>query len=98
MTTNPSDWQDYDSGSVDDLQNLRVFSYSDRIRYYWTDETVSAALDKLIANLQSQELPETIVSQFFMGLDFGAMPTDPLELISLQVHRCVERYFSAARC
>lgn len=96
MTARPGDWQDYYSGTKDDLRRLRIFSYSDRIRYYWTDNRVSAALDHLISNLQSQDLPETIVSQAFMGLDFGEMPTDPTTLVTLHVQRCINRYFAAA--
>ena len=96
MIENPGYWQDYYSGSEDDLRTLRTFSYSDRIRYYWADETVARALEKLLANLSSHTLPETVISQAFMGLEFGAMPVDPKELISLQVQRCVARYFFAA--
>jgi len=91
MAQNPGYWQDYYSGSEDELRILRTFSYSDRIRYYWADEQVAAALEQLIANLGSTELPETLVSQAFMGLDFGNMPTGPSALISQQVQRCVSR-------
>ena len=96
MTANPGHWQDYYSGTDADLATLRVFSYSDRIRYYWTDPKVSAALDRLITTLENLDLPETIVSQAFMGLDFGDMPTDPSWLIAAHVQRCVARYFHAA--
>jgi len=96
MRQNPAYWQAYYSGSEQELQTLRTYSYSDRIRYYWADQKVAASLDKLIANLRSVTLPETVVSQFFMALDFGDMPADPDALIALQVQRCSERYFQAA--
>ena len=96
MAANPGYWQDYYSGSEEELRRLRTFSYSDRIRYYWTDPKVSASLQHLIDNLSKTVLPETIVSQAFTGLSFGEMPTDPNELMSRHVQRCVDRYFEAA--
>ena len=96
MDENPGYWQDYYSGSDAELATLRTYSYSDRIRYYWADTDISAALTQLIENLQGIDLPETIVSQAFMGLEFGAMPKTPTDLINVQVQRCVQRYFAAA--
>ncbi|MEK9801186.1 MAG: class II D-tagatose-bisphosphate aldolase, non-catalytic subunit, partial [Alphaproteobacteria bacterium] len=65
-------------------------------RYYWANENVSAALQKLVASLRSEGLAETMISQSFMGLDFGAMPNDPAMLIDQHIQRCVARYFEAA--
>ena len=96
MVENPGHWQDYYSGTIQELGILRVFSYSDRIRYYWTQEKVAASLSKLFYNLRSIKLPETVVSQSFMTLDFSDIPTEPSELIALQVGRCIDRYFAAA--
>lgn len=96
MDENPGYWQDYYSGTDTELAILRTYSYSDRIRYYWADAKVSAALTQLIDNLQNSDFPETIVSQAFMGLEFGDMPKNPTDLIDVQVQRCVQRYFSAA--
>lgn len=96
MSEDPGYWKDYYSGTEDKLSILRTYSYSDRIRYYWTDPEVAKSVDLLIANLDEVDLPETIVSQAFMGLDFGVMPKTAADLISVQVQRCVARYFSAA--
>ncbi|MEK9621415.1 MAG: class II D-tagatose-bisphosphate aldolase, non-catalytic subunit [Alphaproteobacteria bacterium] len=96
MDQNPGYWQDYYTGSPDEIELLKSFSYSDRIRYYWANENVSAALQKLVASLRSEGLAETMISQSFMGLDFGAMPNDPAMLIDQHIQRCVARYFEAA--
>ena len=96
MDANPGYWQDYYSGTEAELATLRTYSYSDRIRYYWADPDISAALTQLIENLQDNDLPETIVSQAFMGLEFGDMAKTPTDLINVQVQRCVQRYFTAA--
>lgn len=96
MTQEPGYWADHYSGTDEELRLLRTYSYSDRIRYYWTNPEISKSLDLLIANLNGVDLPETVVSQAFMGLDFGAVPKSPTGLMSVHVQRCVARYFAAA--
>lgn len=96
MMENPGHWQAYYTGTKDEQRLLRPFSYSDRIRYYWADDQVAAALDTLLAGLSTQPIPATLVSQAFSGLEFGDMPTDPNVLIEQHVQRCVGRYFQAA--
>ena len=96
MTKDPGYWVNYYNGSDKELRILRTYSYSDRIRYYWTDPEISKSLNLLIANLEQVNLPESIVSQAFMGLDFGEVPETPLALIELHIQRCISRYFQAA--
>lgn len=96
MSEEPGYWKDYYSGSDAEVSRLRVYSYSDRIRYYWADKTVSEALSKLLANLSERPLPETLVSQSFMGLEFGEIPTNADDLMAGHINRCVARYFKAA--
>ena len=96
MKENPSHWQNYYGGSDEEIERLKTFSYSDRIRYYWNDSQISVALDTMINNLSSVHLPETLVSQAFMGLDFGEVPVGPTALIETHIQRCVRRYFQAA--
>ena len=96
MTKDPGYWVNYYNGSDKELRILRTYSYSDRIRYYWTDPEISKSLNLLIANLEQVNLPESIVSQAFMGLDFGEVPETPLALIELHIKRCISRYFKAA--
>jgi D-tagatose-1,6-bisphosphate aldolase subunit GatZ/KbaZ len=95
MSQNPGHWQDYYGGSNDEISRLRTYSFSDRIRYYWADPKVAGALRTLFANLSSP-LPETLVSQAFMGFEFGEIPTDPKALMDAHITRCVGRYFKAA--
>ena len=96
MDASPEYWQDYYRGTHQEIDLLKTYSYSDRIRYYWAKKDVSLALDRLLASLRSTDMPETLISQAFMGMDFGAMPDDPGALITHHVQRCVRRYFEAA--
>jgi len=92
----PDNWQNYYSGTDADVARLRIYSYSDRIRYYWADDAVSVALSKLLTNLDALTLPETLITQSFMGLEFGEISTDPITLMEAHIERCVSRYFEAA--
>lgn len=96
MNANPGYWQCYYSGTQEEMKILRTYSYSDRIRYYWTDPKIAAALGEMLDVLKSNSAPETLTSQAFMGLEFGEMPNDPNALIEQHVQRCVGRYFEAA--
>lgn len=96
MAANPGYWKDYYSGTEAELSILKTYSYSDRIRYYWTEENIASALQKLIQNFEHTPPPETLTSQAFMGLEFGEMPGDPRLLLQHHVQRCIRRYFEAA--
>ncbi|MEP3278024.1 MAG: class II D-tagatose-bisphosphate aldolase, non-catalytic subunit [Stappiaceae bacterium] len=96
MTQNPGYWRDYYSGSDAEIQSLRTYSYSDRIRYYWTDPQVASALEALLGSLSEKRLPETMVSQAFMGLEFGEFPSTAAQLMQTHIQRCIRRYFDAA--
>lgn len=96
MKANPGHWKDYYSGTDEELEILRSYSYSDRIRYYWTDPKVIEALGALIGALKSTPIPEPLISQAFTGLEFGEISTDPNALIEQHVQRCLGRYFKAA--
>ena len=96
MSAAPENWSSYYSGTNADVQLLKVFSYSDRIRYYWADPQVQVALNSLSESLANIELPETLVSQAFMGLEFGDIPRSADLLVQRHIQRCVGRYFAAA--
>ncbi|KEJ88709.1 tagatose-bisphosphate aldolase [Sulfitobacter donghicola DSW-25 = KCTC 12864 = JCM 14565] len=96
MAANPEYWKSYYSGNMKEQQLLKVYSYSDRIRYYWSDPKISEALSKLIQTFKSNPAPETLISQAFTGLEFGDMSNDPDVLIEGHIQRCIARYFDAA--
>ena len=54
MNANPGYWRDYYSGTDEELELLKIYSYSDRIRYYWSDEQVVAALARLIESFKQR--------------------------------------------
>jgi D-tagatose-1,6-bisphosphate aldolase subunit GatZ/KbaZ len=64
MTAQPESWRDHYRGDAASRRLARKFSRSDRIRYYWGNPQVQAALGRLLQNLGKKALPLTLVSQF----------------------------------
>jgi D-tagatose-1,6-bisphosphate aldolase subunit GatZ/KbaZ len=65
MQKDPGYWNKFYTGSLQSTNVSRKFSYSDRIRYYWTNPNVLSSVDKLLKNLESLQIPDSLVSQFF---------------------------------
>jgi D-tagatose-1,6-bisphosphate aldolase subunit GatZ/KbaZ len=63
MLRSPSFWEKYYPGNEQNKAFARKFSLSDRIRYYWPDPEVQAAIKKLLFNLRGN-IPLSIISQY----------------------------------
>jgi D-tagatose-1,6-bisphosphate aldolase subunit GatZ/KbaZ len=64
MLRDPSYWHSYYQGNEDQVRMARMFSYSDRCRYYWSDARVQQELARLRDNLRASPPPLTLVSQY----------------------------------
>lgn len=64
MLAEPAHWAGHYHGDADQVRYLRHFSYSDRLRYYWTVPTVAKAVRGLFELLDRAPLPLPLVSQF----------------------------------
>jgi D-tagatose-1,6-bisphosphate aldolase subunit GatZ/KbaZ len=64
MLGQPEHWSDHYRGDEADRRLARLFSYSDRVRYYWPRHEVQLALERLIANLSGPVIPAGLVSQY----------------------------------
>jgi len=94
MSAQPEHWQDHYAGSEAERRLARHYSYSDRIRYYWTLPEAEAAVERLFAALADRPIPETLVSQYLPGSWRAAM-SDTLDAESLvldQVQRALATY------
>jgi len=79
MVRNPAYWRSYYRGNEDEMRFARVYSYSDRCRYYWVDATVQQELAQLRANLEASPPPLTLVSQY-LPMQYEAIRTAGLRL------------------
>ena len=65
MMRNPAHWVSHYGGNTQQQAYLRHFSFSDRVRYYWTDPAVAQAIACLFDFLDATALPLPLVSQHF---------------------------------
>ncbi|HEX4117855.1 MAG TPA: D-tagatose-bisphosphate aldolase, class II, non-catalytic subunit [Rhizomicrobium sp.] len=99
MMENPAHWRDYYKGA--DQEVLLFNSYSDRIRYYWPDLRIEAAMAKLIANLRAAPLPDILLSRDlpaqYARVRGGELKRDPEALIVDKVRDVLRVYSDACR-
>jgi D-tagatose-1,6-bisphosphate aldolase subunit GatZ/KbaZ len=99
MLRNPAYWRSYYRGTEDELRLARMYSYSDRCRYYWGDAAVQKELAQLRANLDASPPPLTLVSQY-LPMQYEAIRSGSLEANAedmIQEHiRAVLRVYAAA--
>ena len=64
MLHNPAHWRSYYHGNEHEKRLARLYSYSDRCRYYWVDPAVQEELDRLYTYFDSRPVPATLWSQY----------------------------------
>ena len=99
MLNDPSQWQTYYHGGEDDVRRDRIYSFSDRCRYYWNQSAVQEELARLLNNLRSSPIPSSLVSQF-LPLEYGAirageLQSSPEQFIQHHIRRVLEIYAGA---
>ncbi|MGO9402168.1 MAG: class II D-tagatose-bisphosphate aldolase non-catalytic subunit [Terriglobales bacterium] len=99
MLHNPVYWRSYYHGSEDEIQLARLYSYSDRCRYYWGDPKVQQELAQLRANLDACPAPPTLFSQYlpsqYEAIRSGRLPMHAEGMIQEHI-RTVLRIYAAA--
>jgi D-tagatose-1,6-bisphosphate aldolase subunit GatZ/KbaZ len=101
MRARPRHWQKHYHGDEDDLSFARWFSYSDRIRYYWNEPEVAAALHLLLANVAENPAPMTLLSQYlprqYWAVREGRIANTPADLIHHKIREVLEVYVYATK-
>ena len=96
MLDEPKYWKKYYSPQHSKAMLDLHYSLSDRIRYYWPDERITHAIDKLIANLNGVEIPLGMLSQFLPSqyrlVAQGQLTAEPKALILNKVQEVLEDY------
>lgn len=95
MDEAPADWEKYYRGTTSEVSRQKLFSYSDRIRYYWDKPPVAAAVGKLLANLSEAGLPAAMASQYGIAFPIGSDTVDPAALIARRIETTIGRYYKA---
>jgi len=97
MQAEPSFWKGhYDPAKA---AMLRLYGYSDRIRYYWARPNVQHAVNTLLDVLQNTGLPDPLLSQFLPRLyervRSGEVHRDGMALLLAAVEDVLDDYGSA---
>lgn len=64
LMDDPSYWKNYYSDTHSKAMIDLNYSLSDRIRYYWTNPRITSAMDSLITNLETTQIPLGMLSQY----------------------------------
>ena len=99
MLNDPSQWQSYYHGGEDELRRDRIYSFSDRCRYYWNQSAVQEELTRLLNNLGQSPIPLSLISQF-LPMEYGAIRAGelqalPEQLIQHHIGRVLQIYAGA---
>ena len=78
MLGKPEHWASYYPAQEPRARLYRRYSYSDRIRYYWPDSAVNAAVERLMTNLNQVDIPAPLLSQY-MPLQYAAVRAGELQ-------------------
>lgn len=99
MVAEPAQWASYYAGSAEEQKLARRYSYSDRMRYYWPDEVIRAARERLIANLSAREIPLPLLSQYlpaqYERVRAGVLEATPEALLIDHVRDAIRPYAAA---
>jgi len=82
MLASPGNWKNYYSGDEKALHFQRHYSLSDRIRYYWPEPEINAAVETLLAALAGINIPPPLIHQY---LPFACNADDGLP-VSANAH------------
>jgi len=99
MRSDPRHWRRYYHGSGQALDLQLQYSLSDRIRYYWPDQKVVAALERLRAAFESGSPPLALLSQYLPAAHAAVRAgTIPLRMTDIVIHhtRQVLSHYSRA--
>lgn len=64
MLKQPANWESHYQGNPAHQHRLRMYSYSDRIRYYWLVPEVKQAVSTLMTNMERHSVDEILLSDF----------------------------------
>ncbi len=99
MVEKPGNWEKYYHG--DELQKRfsRKYSMSDRCRYYLPDPKVNESIEKLLSNLESADIPLTLISQFmpvqYAKIREGKLNKNAKALLKDKVVNVLDDYYFA---
>ncbi|EJE8525997.1 TPA: tagatose-bisphosphate aldolase subunit KbaZ [Vibrio parahaemolyticus] len=101
MCSAPGYWNKYYHGDEHQQRFARCYSFSDRIRYYWPDEQIHHAQEKLFTNLSRTGIPLPLLSQYlpeqFQAVRAGLIESEPQALVLDKIQQVLRSYAKACK-
>lgn len=101
MLHRPEHWNSHYHGDIRTQYLLRRYSYSDRIRYYWTDPLVKQAVATLFLNLDLAGIPENMLSQHlpeqYAAVRDQQIPLNAERITVHKIRRVLQQYANGCR-
>ncbi|MGL6313577.1 tagatose-bisphosphate aldolase subunit GatZ [Vibrio sp. WXL103] len=95
----PKYWKSYYGNKHSSIVSNLHYSFSDRIRYYWTEPRIQHALDVMLANLKKHPIPLSMLSQFmphqYHKVSEGLIEFDAKALVIDKIQEVVDIYAQA---
>jgi D-tagatose-1,6-bisphosphate aldolase subunit GatZ/KbaZ len=99
MSAAPQFWNKYYLSEGRRLELDQQYSRSDRIRYYWPVPEVDSALKRLLANLDANPPPLTLLSQYlplqYQAIRDGRLTLSARELVLHAIEQVLQQYAEA---
>jgi D-tagatose-1,6-bisphosphate aldolase subunit GatZ/KbaZ len=99
MRSEPEYWRKYYGGDPQKARFDQQYSLSDRIRYYWPHPAIQAAQARLLANLEREAPPLTLLSQYlpaqYEAVREGRLRNLPADLLKEGVAKVLRQYMDA---
>jgi D-tagatose-1,6-bisphosphate aldolase subunit GatZ/KbaZ len=101
MLAQPGHWEGYYTGDDREQHLARLYSYSDRLRYYWPDPEVHKAQERLLNNLSTTGIPLPLLSQYlpdqYARVRDGEVSPQPRALVIDHVRDVLRSYARASK-
>ena len=99
MLVDPRHWEQHYSGDEGAKRLLRRYSYSDRVRYYWTTPLVTHAVETLMSNMKDRAIPETMLSAYlpqeYAAVRAGELEPEAQAIVRHRIRAVLRMYSSA---
>jgi D-tagatose-1,6-bisphosphate aldolase subunit GatZ/KbaZ len=99
MNADPRHWERYYASTGAQLTMDQQYSLSDRLRYYWPVPTVERALARLLANLEANPPPLTLLSQYlpraYAAVRSGELTMNARDWVLHHVDGVLQQYSAA---
>ena len=101
MVKHPNNWVNHYSNIPEKFKFERLFSLSDRCRYYIPEKEVEYSFNKLINNLSLKEIPLALISQYmhtqYVKVRNGELNATALDLLEDYIGEYIDDYIYAIK-